>query len=69
MVLLLHTSDDVKYRVHVVWSCSHSEAAGVTGRAVDEKIVRRYSHVHSRKHKRDRWEHDGAGVASVETSE
>lgn len=69
MVLLLHTSDNVKDRVYVVRSCGHGEATGVAGGAVDEKIVRRQSHVHSRKHKRDRWEDNRAGVASVKTSE
>lgn len=69
MVLLLHASNDVKDGVYVVRSCGHGETACATGGAVDEKIVRRQSHVHSREHKRDRWEHDGAGVTSVETSE
>jgi len=68
VVLLLHTSDDVKDRVNVDRSCSHGEAAEVTCGAVDEKVVWRQSHVHSGEHKRHRREHDGAGVACVETS-
>lgn len=69
MVLLLHTSDDVKDRVHVGRSCSHGETAEVACGAVDEKVVRRQSYVHSGEHKRYRREHNGAGVAGVETSE
>lgn len=69
VVLLLYISDDVKYRVNVVWSCGYGEVVGVVGRVVDEKIVWRYSYVYFCKYKCDRWEYDGVGVVSVEIFE